>query len=247
MKLKIITLFIGLFSAFRGEYGNKCGNKNGNNMEMLQNMLDMIQSRQNPEHYNKKNQYDDDKMLKNDDYNYDNPEYDSSKMGIPQNMLDMIQSRQNPGYDSSKTKKNQYDIHRMLKNDDPNYSMSYKMFKIQMLQMRKDLKIKDNKKYKKIKASIRMYLLKISATMCANCSNYANSGEQQPNLNTYETAPQFNWKSAPHFNYWSALRYQQYLISLKHTYDQYVANLNNAQHMRMLESHLKLMQAKSNI
>ena len=150
-------------------------------------------------------------------------------------------SMKKPKYDNTNKKgkgKYKYNIHRMLKNSDYNYAMHYKMLKIQMIQAEQDLKIKNNEEYRSRKASLRIHLLKINVIS----ANYTNPIEQEPNLNTYEVAPQFSSEYMKK-NYWNALRHQQYLISLKNAYDQYIANLNNAQHMRMLESGLKWMQA----
>jgi hypothetical protein len=129
----------------------------------------------------------------------------------------------------------------MLKNADLNYAINYKMSKVQMLQTHTELKSKDNKKYKKIKACLRMQLLNINQSMY-------DQGEQQfvpnaENMAYEQNIPQMNYQFKG--NHCSGLRHQQYLISLKHAYDQYVTNLANAEHMRMLESGLSRMQKLS--
>ena len=189
---------------------------------------------------------------------YDNDSGD--KRGILGDILNMLKPKEIQDHDDdcqktnsikksdqfdSKNKekkyKDKYNIHRMLKNTNYIYAMQYKALKIEMMQAEtQDFKIKNNEEYRKRKASLRMHLLKINVIS----ANYTNSVEQQPDLNTYEAADQFNSKSMRR-NYWSALKYQQYLISLKHAYDQHIANLTNAQHMRMLESNLMWMQSNS--
>ena len=233
MKLKIITAFIGLFSAFSANHGND--SRHNNDKEMMQNMLSMFAPEKNKKKWNQ-----------NYMPNYDDRDFKNNNKNID---LHKNLKRKSPYYSFK---------YKMLK------------MQMLQLEVNQDLKIRDNQEYREKKANLRVNLCLLNIQLVnvnsgeqkpwMNSKNPTyegesqwnlqprdskypisiNSGEQQPN-NTYEAAPQFNWKSAPHFKYWSALRHQQYLISLKHAYDQYIASLANAQHIRTLESRLGTM------